>query len=138
MEPLALDGVARNFEGVKHTYHEDNSSGHGRVEERICTAIEIPEVHPQRQRWPDLRTLVVVEKHRRTTNDSNTREWRFYISSLPPKADILADAVRWHWTTESRQHWNPDVSFGEDTKRARDKNVPTILAALSRLTLSLL
>jgi predicted transposase YbfD/YdcC len=138
MEQLAQDAVARDFEGVKHTYHEDNSSGHGRTEERACTAIEIPEDHPQRQRWPGLRTLVVIEKHRRVSDGTDKLEWRFYISSLPPKAEKLAHAVRWHWTTENRQHWSLDVSFGEDTKRARDKNALANLAALSRLTLSLL
>jgi predicted transposase YbfD/YdcC len=138
MEQLALDAVANEFEGVKHTYHEDNSTGHGRIEERTCTAIEIPEDHPQRQRWPDLRTLVAIEKFCRKSDGTASREWRFYISSLPAKADKLAHAVRRHWTTENRQHWNLDVSFGEDTKRARDRNALTNLAAISRLTLSLL
>ena len=46
--------------------------------------------------------------------------------------------VRSHWTTENRQHWSLDVSFGEDAKRARDKNALANFAALTRLTLSLL
>jgi predicted transposase YbfD/YdcC len=66
------------------------------------------------------------------------RESRFYISSLPPRADHLAKVVRSHWTTENRQHWNLDVSFDEDAKRARDKNALANFAALSRVTLSML
>ena len=138
MELLATEVDKGNVDGVVYTYHEDTSTGHGRVEERKCTAIEIPADHPQRQRWPDLRTLVVIDKHRRLPNGKDTLESRFYISSLPPKAEKLSYAVRQHWKTENRQHWNLDVSFGEDTKRARDKNALANLAALSRLTLSLL
>lgn len=138
MESLLRDAQKNDFADFEHQYHEDHSTDHGRVVERVCTALEIPADHPQRERWPGLRTLFVIDSIRIEPGAPKKRETRLYISSLPPKADHLATVVRGHWTTENRQHWSLDVSFGEDAKRARDKNALTNFAALSRLTLSLL
>ena len=138
MESLLRDAQKNDFANFEHQYHEENSSDHGRVVERVCTALEIPADHPQRERWPGLRTLFVIDSIRVESGAPKKRETRLYISSLPPKADHLAMVVRSHWTTENRQHWSLDVSFGEDAKRARDKNALANFAALTRLTLSLL
>jgi predicted transposase YbfD/YdcC len=139
MEQLLIEAAKDNFGSVKHMYHEEHESSHGRTVDRICTAIEIPKDHPQRKRWPGLRTLFVIETNRKTSDNAEPkRETRFYISSLAPNADVLADIVRQHWKTENQQHWNLDVSFGEDGKRARDKNALANLAAVMRWTLSLL
>jgi predicted transposase YbfD/YdcC len=70
--------------------------------------------------------LFVIGSIRVESGAPQKRATRLFISSLLPKADHLATIVRSHWTTENRQHWSLDVSFGEDAKRACDKtDLPT-------------
>jgi predicted transposase YbfD/YdcC len=54
----------------------------------------------------------------------------FYLSSLPPKAQQLGQAIRQHWSIENQLHWILDVSFGEDASRIRTGNAPENLALL--------
>ena len=63
---------------------------------------------------------------------------RFYLSSLPPDALALLEAVRAHWGVENNVHWCLDVAFDEDGSRVRKDNAPQNLGSLRRLCLNLL
>ena len=121
----------------KERIHETNETGHGRVEQRTCRAIEVPADHPQRKNWMGLCTLVAMTCCR-VVGDLETWETRLYISSLKPKAKALADAIRQHWSIENTQHWSLDVTFGEDVRRQQDRNGAANLASVRRLALCLL
>lgn len=121
----------------KDRIHETNETGHGRVEQRTCRAIEIPADHPQRLKWKGLCTLMALTCCR-IVGDRETWETRLYISSLKPKAKALADAIRQHWSIENTQHWSLDVTFGEDVRRQQDRNGAANLASVRRLALCLL
>ena len=99
--------------------------------------IEIPQDHPQRQTWKDLRTLAVTVS-RREVAGRETWESRLYVSSHPPRAKQLAHAIRRHWSIENSSHWVLDVTFSEDTRRQQDRNGGANLAAIRRLAVSLL
>ena len=99
--------------------------------------IEIPRDHRQRTRWKDLRTLAVTISCR-TMNGKDSWESRLDVSSPPPRAKMLAHAIRRHGSIENSQHWVPDVRFGEDARRRQDRHRAANLAAVGRLTLSLL
>lgn len=137
MQHLFEHGTATNFSGMKHAVHQTTETGHGRIDERACHVLEIPADHPQRNRWRDLRTLVVTVS-RRVVNDQEHWESRLYISSHPPRARQLAEAVRKHWGIENGQHWVLDVTFGEDARRQQHRTGATNLAAVRRLAVSLL
>lgn len=137
MRQLAEQAIDKDFLGVKHTVYETNEKGHGRTEQRICHAIEIPKDHPQRARWKDLCTLVIMTCCRIIAG-VETWESRYYISSHAPKAKPLAIATRRHWSIENTQHWSLDVTFGEDVRRQQDRNGATNLGAVRRLALSIL
>lgn len=137
MQQLFGEGTQTDFEGMNHEVYETVESGHGRTEQRACHVIEIPKDHPQRQVWTDLRTLAVTIS-RRVVNEEESWESRLYVSSHPPRAKQLAQAIRRHWGIENGQHWILDVSFGEDARRQQDRHGAANLAAIRRLALSLL
>jgi predicted transposase YbfD/YdcC len=89
------------------------NTGHGRVEERRSSAVAASALPPLVQRWPEVASVVMVERVRRTATRTQ-RERHYYLSSLPPKVQVLHYAVRQHWRVENDLHWCLDVSFGED------------------------
>ena len=48
---------------------------------------------PQPERWPGLRTFVMLESER-TVGNQTSLERRYYISSLAPDAERIAHAIR--------------------------------------------
>jgi predicted transposase YbfD/YdcC len=137
MGQLYEEAVNCGFAGFNRDIHETHEKGHGREEQRICEVIEIPKDHPQRQRWKDLRTLVILTSCRIVAGVESW-ETRLYITSRAPKAKELLSAIRKHWGIENTQHWSLDVTFGEDWRRQQDRNGAANLAAIRRLALSLL
>ena len=142
MQALFDEAAEADFEGFRHAEHSEESSGHGRIEERSCHVLEVPKGHPQRSKWKDLKTLVVTIS-RREIQGVQTYESRLFISSHPPpregrSAKMLATAIRRHWAIENSQHWVLDVAFDEDRRRQQDRNAAANLAAVRRLAISLL
>ncbi len=102
-------------EFAKYIHQSDTQieKDHGRIEQRECVTIKNPgrlfEIH----QWEGVKTIAkvtaTVDK-----GDKQTKEVRYYISSLPGKADFINKAVRKHWFVENKLHWILDVIFKED------------------------
>ncbi len=88
--------------------------GHDRLNERTCHVIEVPNDHPRRSDWPDLRLLAAIISRRVIAGEEHW-ESRLYICSMPPKAVPLANAIRKHWSIDNSQHWVLDTAFDEDS-----------------------
>jgi predicted transposase YbfD/YdcC len=54
-----------------------------------------------------MRSVVVVEA---TREIGETVERRYYVSSLPPNAARIANAVRSRWRIENSMHWVLDMA----------------------------
>jgi predicted transposase YbfD/YdcC len=137
MQHLARQALDGDLAGPGQDRQETEERGHGRCEQRGCYVVEIPADHPQRQAWKDLRTLAIVTSGRQIGGEE-TWETRLYVSSHPPRAAKLADAIRRHWSIENSQHWVLDITFAEDARRQQDRHGAANLAAVRRLALSLL
>jgi predicted transposase YbfD/YdcC len=92
---------------------------------------------PQREEWPDLRSLACIRSTRVMKGHSST-ELRFYITSLTDDAGAIMKAIRAHWGVENKLHWQLDVSYGEDKCKVRKDHGSKNLSVLRRCTMNIL
>lgn len=122
-------------------YNEQVDGGHGRIETRRVWSTEALEGIVAGERWPGLTSLVMVESVRQL-GEEESREWRYYLSSLPGRTDANAErlnrVIRTHWEIENRVHWVLDVAMGEDSNRTRKGESAQNLALIRKLALNLL
>jgi predicted transposase YbfD/YdcC len=134
--PTAADRWVPAVEDTAQTLDK----GHGRVERRRYLALSDPDLlaclDPSGA-WPGLRSVVQVQAERRR-GEQRTVEARYYLSSLPPDATVLGQAIRQHWEVENRLHWVLDVLFREDACSVRVGDGAHNLAILRQLALNLL
>jgi len=131
---------ARNFRDVAHSYHETVNKGHGRIETRQCWALHDPaafESLAHYEGWTGLRSIVMVQRQRRTNSHTST-ETVYYLSSLPADARRLLEVTRAHWSVENSFHWTLDVEFGEDAARIRCEDGAENFAVIRHIALNLL
>ncbi len=116
---------------------EDVDAGHGRIETRRCFVSDQIDWLVQKEKWKGLQSIIVIEEKREMA-DKVTVERRFFISSLSPKAQRIARAVRSHWSVENNLHWTLDLVFNEDASRIRKDNAPENMALVRHITLNML
>ena len=138
-----FDAIHEAFEQAldadQGTTLQQRERGHGRTETRLCTVIDVPKEFPEQGHWAGLKSLAMVSREYVDGKGQTHAGIRYYISSLPLRRPrTIAKAVRSHWSIENQVHWAMDVSFGEDTNRAREENAQANLGMLRRTALSLL
>lgn len=108
---------------------------HGRIEQRECVTIEnldwLFEIH----QWKGVKSIAKITATV-VKGDQQTREDRYYISSLPGNADFMNRAVRKHWFIENKLHWILDVIFKEDYCRVRTGNGAENLNTIRKIALN--
>ena len=132
--------IEKNHQNKAHQivdYDENCDKGHGRIENRICYVTDRIDWLEQRFDWCDLKTIAMVESQV-TIGKKTTIEQRYFISSLPPNAKEIAQAIRSHWAIENSLHWVLDVTMGEDLSRVRTDNAPENMAMVRHIVLNLL
>jgi len=130
-----LNGIATQ----RSPDHEEVEKGHGRVETRRLWMLGDLSALETRGRWSGLRTLVLSERESWNPRTKETITGRrYYLTSLPAEAKLLATSVRRHWQVENSVHWVLDVIFREDAHRARTGYAATNLSLLRKIALNLL
>ncbi len=121
-------------------YAKTVNKGHGRIDIRECWTLSAT-FHQSSIRnvgeWKNLNSLVCIRRERRLKEKTEVK-LRYYIASLPPKADVLLRDIRGHWGIENSVHWILDVAFNEDQSRVRKDHAPENLAIIRRIALNLL
>ena len=146
-QPQLWDDVAGAFEygertrfaTMEHDVFETVNKGHGRIERRRCWATSAPSVvgHANdRGEWANMNSVAMIESTR-WADGKTTVHRRYFITSLPARADRILGAVREHWGVENGLHWTLDVSFGEDGSMIRVGHAAENMSTLRRLALNL-
>jgi predicted transposase YbfD/YdcC len=117
--------------------HQTTDGEHGRIETRRYWQAQAPDHLFEKAAWRDLTSVGMVEATR-AVGDQQTRELRYYLSSLPVNAQEFGRAVRSHWGIENSCHWVLDVVLREDASRIRVGNAAENMSILRRLALNLL
>ncbi len=113
--------------------------GHGRVDTRRVWVVSDLSSLKTRGRWSALRSIVLCERESYNPKTGRTVTGRrYYLTSLPPKAELLATCVRRHWQVENSTHWVLDVVFREDCQRARSGYAASNLSLIRKVALNLL
>ena len=118
---------------------EETDAGHGRVETRCCSVIDDLSMIEQKGLWKNLHCIIKIEAERYFKATGKTEsETRFYMSSLPPNAELLNRSIRGHWGIENSLHWTLDVAFNEDNSRKRAGCAAQNFSVINRIALNLL
>ncbi len=135
---IAILAVISGADGwIEHSHHHTRESGHGRIEIRHYYSLPLWALSgvSGQHKWTGLLSVGMVICERRLW-DKTTIEVRYYISSLPANAQVLAQAVRTHWGIENSVHWTLDVTFKEDACRIRTGFSSQNFALLRRIALN--
>jgi predicted transposase YbfD/YdcC len=135
--------VVKAFANQKHgasgTTLGRAEEGHGRKETRIVTVLELddwPWKTKNNGEWAGLRTAVRIERTREVGSETSA-ETHYFVSSLPPDAERIAQAIRAHWDIENGLHWCLDVAFEDDNRNVRNARSAENLAIIARMAFTL-
>jgi predicted transposase YbfD/YdcC len=131
---------AQNFKYASFEYKKTISKGHGRIDIRECWSTSNPaylSLIRGLENWVGLHSVTMII-NTRIIGDKETKQVRYYISSLPSNAEKILRAVRKHWSIENKLHWILDVALNEDHSRVRKNQAPENLAVLRHIALNLL
>lgn len=133
------EDVALFLQGTdySHATCEKTDAGHGRIEIRKAKiSSDVSWLKPHHN-WQGLSSIAMIESTR-IIGDKETKETRYYITSLPQNAELFLDSVRSHWAIENSLHWTLDMTLREDESRIRSSNAQQNLVIIRHAALNML
>lgn len=136
-----MEGLSKDYEGMKHQRHDDTKLEHGHLVRRCCDVLYDVNGLPGMDQWAGVKAIVLM--HTEQVRGINTKQprkrqgQRLYLSSVALSAPEMAQVIRRHWHVENQLHWQLDVHLKEDHSRVRRDHGPANLAALRRLIITL-
>ena len=138
VEALFSEALRSKYQGFIHSIERRSEESHSREETRYCVMLSNVQnqIDPEGE-WQNLQSIGRADVMR-TVKGKTKIETRYFISSLPNNAKLLAQSIRQHWGIENSLHWVLDVAFREDDSRIRIDNAPQNFAILRHIANSLL
>lgn len=125
--------------GIVSDTYDVEEKGKGRIEIRNTKIFASDEPIKLHSSWNDIRTVIVVDAHRKVLSESKeSTQRRFYISSAKLDAEEAHNLIRAHWKIESGLHYILDDAYNEDRSRLREKNLAMNMNILRQFTLNIL
>lgn len=87
-------------------------------------------------KWEKINSIGIVEKTIKK-KDKESKEIRYYISSLDTDIELFEKAVRGHWGIEI-MHWHLDVTFKEDSNKTIEETANKNMNIIRKWALSIL
>lgn len=87
--------------------------------------------------WKDLKSIALVERIC-VQKGVETKEQRYYISSLSADPRKILSASKAHWGIEKQLHWSLDVTFQEDKRIIWNQNFARNEPIIRRVGLNML
>jgi predicted transposase YbfD/YdcC len=131
---------AHDFKYANFSHKQTVSKGHGRIEVRKCCSTSDPaylKLIRGAENWAGLQSIAMVACTQIIAG-RETKQVRYYVTSLPSNAERILHAVRKHWSIENKLHWVLDVALNEDRSRVRKDQAPENLTVLRHIALNLL
>jgi len=118
---------------------EQADKGHGRIEVRRIYQSDQLDWFADCGKWENLHSIIAVESYRENSEATScSRQWRYYLSSLPVDLERTGELIRGHWSVENNLHWVLDVTFGEDRSQKSHKIAAQNLALMRKLALNII
>ncbi|ENM3733791.1 ISAs1 family transposase [Vibrio cholerae] len=141
-QPALWEAVQSQFQTVfdakkEKVVTEIKQEAHGRKEERYVFQLKAKLPEKLAERWPTIRSIVAVERHR-SQNGKTTTDTSYYVSSLSPRHKLLGHYIRQHWRIENSQHYVLDVVFKEDDSRIALEGAVENVALFRRFVMNML
>lgn len=138
------DEISEYFKDEEFLNKIKENNGYKKTTEKSHSQIEIREYYQsdkiswmnEKVRWKGIKSIGMVSKTI-IKEDKKVVEKRYYISSMPLNIDLLAKAIRQHWSVEI-MHWHLDVTFKEDANTTLDKIAAQNLNIINKWCLSIL
>lgn len=111
VEALFKEALTKRYQGFIFSSTRGAEQGHDREETRYCMMLsDIQNQIDPEGKWQAL-VSIGRQDAMRVVKGKPTIETRYFISSLPNNAELLANSIRQHWGVENSLHWG-GVSAG--------------------------
>lgn len=90
-----------------------------------------------KNKWEKLHSFGAVRKTI-TEGKKETKEMRYYISSLYCNIELFSNAIRNHWSVENKLHWHLDFTFKQDSNTTVNKKALMNLEIINKFCLAIL
>jgi predicted transposase YbfD/YdcC len=117
-------------------YKKTIEKSHGQIEIREYYQTNDIKWITNENKWKNFKSIGIVEKTIKK-NDKESKEIRYYISSLATEIDLFEKAVRGHWGIEI-MHWHLDVTFKEDSNKTIEETANKNMNIIRKWALSIL
>lgn len=137
-----IDAIFETFGDQFGSTCTETNRGHGRIETRFVSCIEVTEKDFSDMGFGSIRQICKIVRDTTDLTKKHIRgETVYTVTNAPPTAASSADLltiIRSHWHIENSSHYVRDVTFQEDASRIRSGAAPQVMATMRNLSIGIM